>query len=238
MYPAGVPPPDDLELDIPAAMTIANLVTMPLGADGRVSVYNPFGGVDVLFDVAGYYPTVTDRRGRGSARPATERVCDGHHATARLGGRFGQLGAQDSTQLQLTSATVGSLPCCVRRGFVLNVTITGTSAPSYLTRIGVLGCRSAIQVLELSTMPPANNLPETRSIVRTPANGILNIFNAAGRDGTSSWISSAISTTSRTGRTRALRTSFTPSRAIDQRDLRSPFPAPRQPREWYPLLLG
>jgi hypothetical protein len=55
IYPAGQALPTASTLNLPAGATRANLVTVPLGAGGKVSVYNYSGLVNVVVDVLGYY---------------------------------------------------------------------------------------------------------------------------------------------------------------------------------------
>ncbi|MEO6411499.1 MAG: hypothetical protein ABIO48_02830 [Pedococcus sp.] len=55
IYPAGQALPTASTLNLPSGGTRANLVTVPLGAGGKVSVYNDAGLVNVAVDVLGYY---------------------------------------------------------------------------------------------------------------------------------------------------------------------------------------
>ena len=51
MFPA----PSTSNLNFTAGQTIANLVVVPVGADGNVIVYHKAGSVHVIADVAGWY---------------------------------------------------------------------------------------------------------------------------------------------------------------------------------------
>ena len=55
IYPAGQDLPTASTLNLPAGGTRSNLVTVPLGAAGKVSVYNSAGLVNVVVDVMGFY---------------------------------------------------------------------------------------------------------------------------------------------------------------------------------------
>ena len=55
VYPAGQSFPTASTLNLPPGGTRANLVTVPLGAAGKVSVYNDAGLVNVVVDVLGFY---------------------------------------------------------------------------------------------------------------------------------------------------------------------------------------
>ena len=55
-YPSLTPRPTETSsINFPKGATIANMVTVPVGADGKVSVYNNGGNVHILVDVMGWY---------------------------------------------------------------------------------------------------------------------------------------------------------------------------------------
>lgn len=55
IYPAGDPLPVASNINLRESITTANLVTVALGTNGEVTVFNFAGNVHVLADVAGYY---------------------------------------------------------------------------------------------------------------------------------------------------------------------------------------
>jgi len=55
VFPSGVPRPTASNLNFPAKWIGANAVTVPIGTNGQVDIYNPAGNVDVVADVLGYY---------------------------------------------------------------------------------------------------------------------------------------------------------------------------------------
>lgn len=61
VFPAGGTMPTASNLNWKAGTTIPNLVTVKLGADGQVSIYNLSGSTDVIADVAGYYAPANDK---------------------------------------------------------------------------------------------------------------------------------------------------------------------------------
>jgi hypothetical protein len=63
-YPAGPTKPEVSNLNVDAGVTRANQVTVPVGANGAVSLYNAFGSVDMLVDILGYYDTNGSSGGR------------------------------------------------------------------------------------------------------------------------------------------------------------------------------
>lgn len=55
VFPTGQPLPVVSSLNFVANQTIANMVTMPIGAGGKISVFNNSGQTHVIGDVTGYY---------------------------------------------------------------------------------------------------------------------------------------------------------------------------------------
>jgi hypothetical protein len=55
VYPDGEAAPGVSNLNFAANQTVPNLVVVPVGADGKVDVYNNAGDVEVLADIFGYY---------------------------------------------------------------------------------------------------------------------------------------------------------------------------------------
>ena len=56
VYPAGGSLPVASNLNFVSGLTRANLVTVPVGGNGKVAIYNHVGNVHVVADVAGWYP--------------------------------------------------------------------------------------------------------------------------------------------------------------------------------------
>ncbi|MDQ2826510.1 MAG: hypothetical protein M3Y04_06090, partial [Actinomycetota bacterium] len=56
VYPAGSGRPVASNLNFVAGVTRANLVTVPVGAGGKVTIYNHVGNVHVVADVEGWFP--------------------------------------------------------------------------------------------------------------------------------------------------------------------------------------
>ncbi|HEX3590048.1 MAG TPA: right-handed parallel beta-helix repeat-containing protein [Pseudonocardiaceae bacterium] len=55
VYPGGTADPGTSALDVGRGQTIANLVVVPIGADGKVDFANHTGRTDLVADVAGYF---------------------------------------------------------------------------------------------------------------------------------------------------------------------------------------
>lgn len=116
LWPAGQPRPTASSLNFGAGQTVANLVTVPLGANGQVSVFNLSGSVDVIFDSEGAMPA-------GFTPVGPVRVLD-----TRLSG--GAPGPGATYRLSLTGA--GQVPAAASAA-VLNVTAVTPSRDGFLT---------------------------------------------------------------------------------------------------------
>ena len=73
-WPSGETRPGVSNLNFVAGQTVPNLVTVKVGANGRVNLFNSSGNVDVLADVVGYY-TTTEPSGGGRFTPLNPCVC-------------------------------------------------------------------------------------------------------------------------------------------------------------------
>ncbi len=125
VYPSGRPVPDASSVNAPKGGVVPNLVTVPLGADGKVMLRNSAGSVNLLADIAGYYTPDADgapSAGAGYAPLEPGRILD----TRRAPGA--KLGEGRTLDLQV----VGDLPTGTGRtltvpssatAVVLNVTL-------------------------------------------------------------------------------------------------------------------
>ncbi len=89
IYPTGAARPTASNLNVTAGQTIPNMVIVPVGAGGQISIYNDAGTVDVLVDVLGWYPTGNTYTGLNPARlldtrPGTATI-DEHQRRHRTG---------------------------------------------------------------------------------------------------------------------------------------------------------
>ncbi|GAA3435222.1 hypothetical protein GCM10018954_048280 [Kutzneria kofuensis] len=60
VYPTGSPVPTASNIDFGPGQTLSNLVVVPVGADGRINLYNRFGQVDLVVDMFGYFQAGPD----------------------------------------------------------------------------------------------------------------------------------------------------------------------------------
>ena len=169
VYASGGPWPGSSNLNWAAGRTIANLVTVPLGGNGMVSVLNGAGQTDVTFDVEGWYGPAATPANAGLFNALTPaRLLD----TRSTGG---PVAAGQTRNLQVTGR--GGVPAAGVSAVVMNVTATDGTASSYLTVFPAGSARPASSNLNFTA---GQQLPN-RVIVPVGAGGQVSIFNAAGR---------------------------------------------------------
>jgi hypothetical protein len=123
-YPTGATRPLASNLNMVAGQTVPNRVTVKLGTGGKITLYNAFGNADLIADVNGWFTDnsgTTQATGSGDVFAGTtpNRILD-TRATSPLG-------ANSSGVLTVTGPPPGA------HAAVLNVTVTNTTAASYLT---------------------------------------------------------------------------------------------------------
>src|SRR5665648_1052155 len=112
--------------------TVPNLVIAPVGANGKVALYNGSGGtVQLIGDVSGYYlagvPTAAGAF--GSLTPS--RLLD---TRIGLGAPAAPVGPGGTVHLQVTGR--GGVPASGVSAVVLNVTVTSPTSTGYITVYG------------------------------------------------------------------------------------------------------
>ena len=117
VWPAGVPMPTASSLNVSAGQTVANLVTVKVGAGGAFAVYNNSGWVHALADVVGWYSSVPGD-GVGFFPVTPVRVWD----TRDDNNPFWP--GDEGTLIFGADAPLSAV--------VLNVTVTGATATSHL----------------------------------------------------------------------------------------------------------
>jgi streptogramin lyase len=129
VWPAGEPQPPTSNLNFAAGETVPNLVTVKLGAGGRVSFANAVGAVDLVADVVGYYD---DGIGTGDLFNGITptRLLDSRTPTGKWGGPL-EAGAPRDLDVR-QPGVAGGVPATAT-ALVLNVTATGATAGSYLS---------------------------------------------------------------------------------------------------------
>jgi len=174
VYPTGVGRPLASNLNFGAGQTVPNLVVVPVGVGGTVSLYNAFGFTHVIFDVSGWVSTVDATADTAGLYRAVvpARILDTRDGT---GGIAGPVGANRSLDLQLAGR--GGIPATGVSAVAVNVTVTNPTASSYLTVFpsgNPLPLASNLNFAARQTVP-------NRVIVQLGAGGRVSLYNSAGQ---------------------------------------------------------
>ena len=207
VYPTGVTRPTASSINVDAAgQTIANLVTVPVGAGGTVNVYSLMQ-TDLIADVQGYYvPASAAQAGRFTPVSPT-RLLDTREPTSQ---HFGVLGPNEA--LTVNVAALAGLPADAAAA-ALNVTVTDSTASGYWT-VYPAG----------STRPTASNLNVNgagstiaNQVIAPLSGGQTTIYTQSGGDlviDLVGWFTGATASSSDAG----LFVPITPSRLLDSRE--------------------
>ena len=171
VWPAGQSMPTASNLNYRAGQTIPNMVIVPLGSSGKVSIFNAAGTVDVLVDVLGWFPNDVGFTGLGPARLMDTR------GGPTVDGLFRGVGAVAAdSSVDVTVLGRGGVPLTGVGSVALNITAVNPTAESYMT---VWPTARA--------MPTASNLNYVAGdvfpnmvIVPVDANGRVSLYNAVG----------------------------------------------------------
>jgi Tol biopolymer transport system component len=171
VWPKGQARPTVSSLNWQAGWTIPNAVTVKVGAEGKVSIFNNRGQADVIVDVVGYYLTGV---GAGLTPLDPLRILDSRPAPYQVGPYSTPWQAGTTRDVQVTGVA-GVPPDAV--AVVLNVTVTGTTASSYLSVWPKGQARPTVSSLNWQagwTIPNAVT-------VKVGAEGKISIFNNRGQ---------------------------------------------------------
>lgn len=169
VWPAGSTRPPTSNVSFAAAQTVPNLVTVPLGADGSVDVYNHAGSTHLVVDVTGFYATTDGPAGSRFTAVAPQRLLDtrdgtGSSATPVAGGE----------RRDVVIAGRGGVPAG-STAVTVNVTVTNPTASGFLT-VTPAGESSAVSSLNFIAGQTVANL----AVVKLSGDGRLSAFNHSG----------------------------------------------------------
>ncbi len=170
LYPGGTARPLAANLNFAAGETVSNLVVVKTGANGTVAIHNPAGTTHVIADVAGWY-SESAAANEGRLEPLSPtRLLD---TRTGLGGAA-RLGPGGSLELQVAGRA--GVPSTGAQAAILNVTVTGTTAPSYLTVHPTGEARPNASNVNFA----AGDTVANRVMVKLGSSGRVTIFNGAG----------------------------------------------------------
>jgi hypothetical protein len=175
VYPSATQRPLASNLNVVQGQVVPNAVVARLN-NGRVSLYNNLGAVDLVADVQGWFAAQTDTlTGQSSYNPmAPVRALDTRDGTG-TGGFSGRIGAGGVVQLQITGRN--GLPASGVSAVVLNVTVTEPTGPdSFLTVYPSLSARPLASNLNFVAGQTVGNLV----VARVGSNGTVSIYNNLG----------------------------------------------------------
>ncbi|HVS05282.1 MAG TPA: PQQ-binding-like beta-propeller repeat protein [Candidatus Dormibacteraeota bacterium] len=165
VWPAGQPRPNSSNLNFAAGETVANRIMMPVA--GSINIYNAAGSVDVIADLNGAF---RPERSNGTTACRLMPVTPTRILDTRNGGR--PLGPSTSMAVQVTGTVVPASA----RAVVLNITVTDTSAASYLTAWPDQSPRPLASDLNWT----AGQTVPSLAVVELSTDGKLDLYNAAG----------------------------------------------------------
>ncbi|HEX5401124.1 MAG TPA: hypothetical protein VFX16_02340 [Pseudonocardiaceae bacterium] len=168
VWPFNKPMPTVSNLNFTRGQTVANLVTVPVGADDIVSVFNHVGNADVVADLFGYY--VPDN-GSPYVPVTPSRVVDTRNGT---GVAKGPVTAGNpviaSVHVPLTATSL-----------VLNVTVTDATAASNVTVQAGTGTPTTSNLNFTAGQTVANLVVVQAPPLDTVADEAFHIFNHTGK---------------------------------------------------------
>jgi Tol biopolymer transport system component len=133
VYPSGTPIPGASNVNAAAGQTVPNLVTSAIGANGKVSLRNSGGTVNLIADIAGYYVPATSGTGVGFAPTEPSRILETRPSEGVVGPRSTKVGPGEFVDLTvrgaLRTANGGTVNVPTdATAVVLNVTATGATS--------------------------------------------------------------------------------------------------------------
>ena len=128
-YATGAPQPTASNLNVVAGQTVANMVIVAVGSQGKIRLYNNGGKADLIVDVLGWFPTGSAYTGLTPARLLETRpgfpTIDGQSQTgAPVAG---------GATLDLLVAGRGGVPASGVGSVALNVTVAGAKSSGFVT---------------------------------------------------------------------------------------------------------
>ena len=128
VWPGATQPPLASNVNVAAGQTVANMVLVPVGSDGKVQLYNDSGRVDVIVDVLGWFAPSSGFTPLSGARLMDTRD------SATVDGLFrhgGPVTGEHPTTLLVVGR--GQVPETGVGAVVLNVTAVSSTQASYVT---------------------------------------------------------------------------------------------------------
>ncbi len=170
-WPSGRPRPNTSNLNFYAGRNIPNSVAVPVGADGKVNLFNGSGGtVQLVADVAGYYLAGEPTEAGAFKAVGPSRVLDTRNGG---GAATGPVPARGAVSVQITgSAGVPTGASAV----AVNVTAVAPAGPGYITAWPSGQARPQASNINFSAGRNISGLV----IVPIGTDGKVNLYNGSG----------------------------------------------------------
>ncbi len=171
VYPSDGSVPKVSNVDYPRGLTVANMVVVKVGADGKIDLKNTSSGtVQLIADVAGYYTAsgghpfvATDPRRLLDTRKATGQESAGPIPVAP--GRSAVWFLDDQLQDEVA--------------IVANVTVTDTRGGGYITAYPSDTARPTASNIDFTAGVSVPNLVMVRTTTQYSSGGRVNLYNAS-----------------------------------------------------------
>ena len=167
LYPTGTARPNASSLNFVPGQTVANLVVMPVGANGQVSLFNSHGSSHAVLDVIGYL-----RPGSGARYVALDPPTRDLDTRTGTGWRLGPLGPTEIYPLEV--ARYHGVPARAT-AVLLNVTSVFPSTDGWLT---VYPAGASVPAASNLNTVPGRVVPN--AVIAALGSGAVSIFNARG----------------------------------------------------------
>jgi hypothetical protein len=105
LWPDGAARPAVSTVNAQANQTISNSAVVPVGSDGKISVYNSAGNAHVAVDVQGYFTDTSGGAGGGFVPIDHTRLAD---TRSGLGGTAGAIASNGTRTFQLTGGVIAA----------------------------------------------------------------------------------------------------------------------------------
>jgi hypothetical protein len=176
VWPTGRDMPLASNLNPSSAAPLANAVTVALGPDGSLSVYNAAGQTDVVVDLAGYFTPASGFRALTPTRLADTRPASCTWGLLRRVDLWGCEPVPADRELRLTVAGVAGMPATGVGAVILNITAVNATGATFVTVWPTAGARPWA-----SSLNPLDGRPVANLVVaKVGLEGSVSIAHAAG----------------------------------------------------------
>ncbi|MET0887065.1 MAG: hypothetical protein ABWX92_11510, partial [Mycetocola sp.] len=169
VYPSGTAIPTASNLNFSAGLSVPNLVTVKVGADGKINLANNSAGTaDLIADVSGYYLSGVATVPGAFVSLEPSRILDTRIGT---GAALTPVAPSGTVSLQVTGR--GDVPADGVAAVVVNVTVTAPTAAGFLT---VYPSGTDVPAASNLNFSPRQSVPNLVT-VKVGADGKINLAN-------------------------------------------------------------